>query len=91
MNFLEPKKNLGLWLMTVLKDLVQRTKDGDEAAYITLLNGIQPLVLGNEAGYIEEQFAEWIETYEELLKEYRNNPDNFLEIQNNKDHQELAE
>lgn len=91
MNFLEPKKNLGLWLVTVLKDLVERTKTGDKEAYETLLNGLTPLVLGLEKGYIEENFAEWIDTYEELLSEYRKNPDNFLETQHNTSQQEPEE
>lgn len=81
MNFLEPKDNLGLWLATVLKDLVDRTKNNDEPAYETLVSALKPLVLGIEKGYIEEHFAEWIKTYEELVNEYRKNPSNFQELQ----------
>jgi hypothetical protein len=91
MNFLEPDQNLGVWLKATLNDLVERTKQGDEAAYETLKDGINVLVYAAEPGYIEEHFGEWILAYNTLLKQYKNNPDNFVVTQHSTDQQESEE
>ena len=91
MNFLEPDQNLGAWLKATLNDLVERTKQGDEAAYETLKDGINVLVYAAEPGYIEEHFGEWILAYNNLIKEYKNNPDNFVVTQHNTDQKESEE
>jgi hypothetical protein len=91
MNFLEPDQNLGVWLKATLNDLVERTKQGDEAAYETLKDGINVLVYAAEPGYIEEHFGEWILAYNTLLKQYKNNPDNFVVTQHNTDQKEPEE
>jgi len=91
MNFLEPDQNLGVWLKATLNDLVERTKQGDEAAYETLKDGINVLVHAAEPGYIEEHFGEWILAYNTLLKQYKNNPDNFVVTQHNTDQKESEE
>jgi hypothetical protein len=91
MNFLEPDQNLGAWLKATLNDLVERTKQGDEAAYETLKDGVNVLVYAAEPGYIEEHFGEWILAYNNLLKQYKNNPDNFVVTQHNTDQKESEE
>jgi len=91
MNFLEPDQNLGAWLKATLNDLVERTKQGDQAAYETLKDGVNVLVYAAEPGYIEEHFGEWILAYNNLIKEYKNNPDNFVVTQHNTDQKESEE
>ena len=91
MNFLEPDQNLGAWLKATLNDLVERTKQGDQAAYETLKDGVNVLVYAAEPGYIEEHFGEWILAYNNLIKEYKNNPDNFVVTQHNTNQQESEE
>ena len=70
MSYVNPDKNINIWLRCVLLDLLeQNTKESLD----TLKEGIILLASLTEAGLIEQAFPHWIATYRRLLAEHESN------------------